>query len=531
MPHGTDSHLVKTAHKRTKYTKKQVETLEKCLDPDSGPLHFMSNFIYIQHPVRGRIEFHPYDFQLDLIENYHDYRFSINMCGRQMGKTTVAAGYLLWFAMFKPDSTILIAAHKYQGAAEIMQRVRYAYESVPDFIRSGVVNYNRNSIDFDNGSRIMAATTTETTGRGMSLSLIYMDEFAFVQPRVAKEFWTSLSPTLATGGKCIITSTPNSDDDQFATIWREANNRIDELGEEQKLGRNGFSGVKVVWNQHPDRNDEWAREERSRVGEETFRREHLCEFIIYDETLIDPLKLVVLKGEDPLLRTGEVRWYRRPKKGRIYLAGLDPSLGTGGDYAAIEVYDGTTMQQVAEWQHNKSPVKRQLKILQDILKYIEQETEYVEGPHSITEIYWSVENNTLGEAALSVIEYTGEENFPGQMISQPKAMSSSRRFRKGFTTTAKTKLSVCSMLKNMVESDKIDIKSKRLIRELKNFVANGLKFEAKLGETDDLISATLLVLRLSDHLAKYDERIHERMAQGAEDDDGGFAEPLPLGII
>ena len=110
-------------------------------------------------------------------------------------------------------------------------------------------------------------------------------------------------------------------------------------------------------------------------------------------------------------------------------------------------------------------------------------------------------------------------------------MSSSRRFRKGFTTTAKTKLSVCSMLKNMVESDKIDIKSKRLIRELKNFVANGLKFEAKLGETDDLISATLLVLRLSDHLAKYDERIHERMAQGAEDDDGGFAEPLPLGII
>jgi len=532
MPHGTDSHLVKTAHKKTKYTRNQAEHLEKCLDPDSGPLHFMSNFVYIQHPVQGRLLFEPYDFQHDLIDNYHNYRFSINMCARQMGKTTVAAGYLLWYAMFKPDSTILIAAHKYQGAAEIMQRVRYAYESVPDFVRAGVVNYNRNSIDFDNGSRIMAATTTETTGRGMSLSLIYMDEFAFVQPRVAKEFWTALSPTLATGGKCIITSTPNSDDDQFATIWREANARHDEYGEEQSLGKNGFSAVKVVWDQHPERNEKWAKEERSRVGEERFRREHLCEFIIYDETLIDALKLVGLRGREPLMRTGEVRWFHKPKKGRLYLIGLDPSLGTGGDFAAIEVYDGISMEQVAEWQHNKSPVKRQIKIMQDILLYIAKETDYTETAHTETEIFWSVENNTLGEACLTVIEHTGEENFPGMMVNQPKTGSGQRRYRKGFTTTAKTKLSVCATLKNLVEANKMEVNSRRLVRELKNYVANGLKFEAKVGETDDLISATLLVLRISNHLAKYDDRIHDRMAQNAGDDDEfGFEEPLPMGII
>ena len=283
MPQGTDNKLIKSAHKSIKYTKEEIKHLKECINSVTGPLCFMSRFMYLQHPVRGRLLFDPYDYEIDLVEYYHENRFSINMCGRQMGKTTVAAGYLLWYAMFIPDSAILIAAHKYQGAAEIMQRVRYAYESVPDFIRPGVINYNRNSMDFDNGSRIQSATTTDNTGRGMSLSLIYCDEFAFVQPRVAQEFWTSLSPTLATGGKCIITSTPNNDDDQFASIWREANNTIDENGEHQKLGRNGFSAYKVTWQAHPDRDDEWAKGERSRVGEERFRREHLC---LYSNNLL-----------------------------------------------------------------------------------------------------------------------------------------------------------------------------------------------------------------------------------------------------
>ena len=144
------------------------------------------------------------------------------MLGRQMGKTTVAAGYLLWYAMFKPDSTILVAAHKQAGASEIMQRIRYAYESCPNHIRAGVTEYNKGSLTMDNGSRIISATTTENTGRGMSLSLLYLDEFAFVPPRIAKEFW--ITPTLATGGKCIITSTINSDDDTFAMIYNKQQN-------------------------------------------------------------------------------------------------------------------------------------------------------------------------------------------------------------------------------------------------------------------------------------------------------------------
>ena len=154
----------------------------------------------------------------------------------------------------------------------------------PDHIRAGVTNYNKGSIEFDNGSRIIAQATTENTGRGLSISLLYADEFAFVRPNIAKEFWTSISPTLATGGKAIITSTPNLDDDQFAMIWSSANKRLDDYGNETEVGTNGFRPYLATWNQHPDRDDKWQGEERARVGEERFLREHECQFIAFDET-------------------------------------------------------------------------------------------------------------------------------------------------------------------------------------------------------------------------------------------------------
>ena len=165
------NNFIKTLATSVKYDEVQEDELMKCADPVDGPVFFMRNFVYIQHPVKGSIIFEPFHYQLDLVHNYHNYRFSINMLGRQMGKTTCAAAYILWYAMFIPDSTILIAAHKYTGAQEIMQRVRYAYEHCPDHIRDAVVDYNKGSMTFANGSRIVSATTTETTGRGLSISL------------------------------------------------------------------------------------------------------------------------------------------------------------------------------------------------------------------------------------------------------------------------------------------------------------------------------------------------------------------------
>lgn len=168
-----DDNLVKRAYAKTRYTKQQVEELTACMDPVNGPYYFISNFMYVQHPTLGKEQLKLYDYQIELLQNYHNYRKSVNLLGRQLGKTTVAAGYLLWYAMFVEDSTILIASNKYDSAQEIMHRIRYAYESMPDHIRAGVKEYNKRSMSFDNGSRIVASTTTENTGRGMSLSLVY----------------------------------------------------------------------------------------------------------------------------------------------------------------------------------------------------------------------------------------------------------------------------------------------------------------------------------------------------------------------
>lgn len=270
---AVNTDLTKKPYTTETMTQAELRELALC---SVNPLYFIRNHCYIQHPTKGRMAFTLFDFQEDLVNSYNDYRFSVSLLSRQTGKSTCAAAYLLWYAMFKPDSTILVAAHKREGAQEIMTRLRYMYESCPDSIRAGVTAYNKGSIEFDNGSKIMAQATTENTGRGLSLSLVYLDEFAFVPPRVATEFWTSISPTLSTGGKCIITSTPNQDDDQFARIWKQANKRLDSYGNETEVGVNGFRPYLATWERHPDRDQAWADEETQKIGDERFRREHMC---------------------------------------------------------------------------------------------------------------------------------------------------------------------------------------------------------------------------------------------------------------
>ena len=170
---GLPNAIVKKAYTEQTFSEKQIQEIAKCMDPDDGHMHFAKNFAYIQHPKHGKVLFKPYEYQINLLRSYHENRFSINLLARQSGKTTTAAIYLTWYAMFNPDQTILIAAHKFTGAQEIMQRVRYVYEMCPNYIRAGVTSYNKGSIEFENGSRIVSQTTTATTGRGMSVSLLY----------------------------------------------------------------------------------------------------------------------------------------------------------------------------------------------------------------------------------------------------------------------------------------------------------------------------------------------------------------------
>jgi hypothetical protein len=507
----SDIVLVKPAHTTTVYSDQQIREFAACADPTSGPMYFMDNFFYIQHPTRGRMLYHPFDYQKRLIETYHNYRFSISMMPRQTGKSTSAAGYLLWYAMFVPDSTILVAAHKYTGSQEIMQRIRYAYESVPDHIRAGAVDYNKGSLTFDNGSRIVSATTTENTGRGMSISLLYADEFAFVRPTIATEFWTSISPTLATGGKAIITSTPNSDEDQFALLWKGANRCEDEYGNPTVVGQNGFKAYRSFWHEHPDRDETWAQQQRAALGTDRFRREMDCEFIINDETLIAPAKLIDLVACEPEFKTGEVRWYRKPEAGRIYCVGLDPSLGTGGDPAAIQVWEANSTEQVAEWRHNRTDIPTQIRIMTNIIQHIYDIT------RDDKSIYYTVENNSIGEAALLSISEFGEENIKGYFLSE------AGRARKGFNTTNKPKLAACAKLKHMIESGRMQIHSRSLISELKTFVAHGTSYAAKPGETDDLVMATVLVVRMLQTLQDYHPELDRHMR-----DHTTMIEPLPF---
>ena len=504
--------LVKTPYTKTVFkTDKELQDFIKCCDPNTGYLYFMDNFFHIQHPTKGSMVYHPWPFQKRLIETYHTYRYSISLMPRQSGKSTSAAGYLLWYAMFNPDSTILVAAHKYTGAQEIMQRIRYAYENCPDHIKAGVTTYNKGSLDFENGSRIVSATTTENTGRGMSITLLYLDEFAFVRPSIAKEFWTAITPTLSTGGKAIITSTPNSDEDQFAFIWKGANKTEDEFGNRTEIGVNGFRAYRAHWSEQPGRDQKWADGMKAQLGEDRFNREIGCEFIIADETLINPNTLIMMEGTEPTTRMGQIRWYEKPKKGSIYVVALDPSLGTGGDPAAIQIFEANTTKQIGEWKHNKTDIPSQIKLLAQINKYI---AECTSEPNNI---YYSIECNGIGEAAIVSLNEYGESNLPGIFLSEPG------KSRRGFNTTNKSKIAACAKFKTLVESKKMTINSHSLISELKAFVAHGGSFAAKIGDTDDLVMASLLVVRILTVVSDY----HFKLEAHIRDHDERIA-PLPF---
>lgn len=250
-----------------------------------------------------------------------------------------------------------------------------------------------------------------------------------------------------------------------------------------------------------------------------------CEFVIADETLIDSMKLGQLSGVEPIMKMGECRWFEKPTRDSIYVVSLDPSLGTGGDNAAIQVVELPSMVQIAEWQHNTTPIDGQIKMLKDICRYLSDIT----STSRATNVYWSVENNTIGEAALIAIKNIGEENIPGLFLAEPIKKGHMRKFRKGFSTTHRTKISACSRLKYMIENDKLKINSRPLISELKTYVASGASFRAKRGSRDDLVAAMLLVMRMCAVLADWDPRIFDLMTGrgGLEEE---YEPPMPIFI-
>jgi hypothetical protein len=239
-----------------------------------------------------------------------------------------------------------------------------------------------------------------------------------------------------------------------------------------------------------------------------------CEFIIADETLINPGTLIDLDGVEPIDKMGQVRWYQKPKSGELYLVGLDPSLGTGGDPAGIQIFSAKSSVQVGEWKHNRTSIPEQIKLLSQICKYI---ADITKEPNSI---YYSVENNSVGEAALVSLSEYGESNIPGVFMSEPG------KKRKGFNTTHKSKLAACAKFKTMLESKKLKIYSKSLISELKTFVAREGSYAAKIGETDDLVMSSLLIVRMMQQLGNYDVEVEVNIRDHTEQ-----IAPLPFFAI
>ncbi|AUS02583.1 terminase-like family protein [Vibrio phage 2.275.O._10N.286.54.E11] len=515
------------------YNKKMMQELIQC---QQDPIYFFKNFCYIQSEG-GKMLFTPYPYQEEMVDAFTDHKNTVLLTARQMGKTQCSACYLLWYAMFVPNQTILVMANNQAGASEIMQRVRFSYEECPDHIRDAVVEYNKLTLKFENGSRIISRATTGTAARGLSINLLYLDEFAFVAENIQDEFWSAVSPTLAaTGGKCVITSTPNTEYDKYATIWFDSQKTLDENGftRSDGCGINGFKGIKVSWEKHPNRDEAWATEERYKVGDSMFMREHECQFVTYQETLIDPVKLRLIKDKDVrkhISETGKVRWFKQPVAGMTYLIGMDPSGGTGGsdptrsNYAGIQVYEVPSLDQVAEWYANDVDIGGQVRTLNKILRIIDVEL-YEQGDTD-PEIYWTVENNAIGEAAIIDIMHMGLENFPGTMMNEPKRTRTGK-VRRGYTTQKASKKTACFALKKLVEQDKIEIASEALFQELNGFIAKDEKstmFAAKDGSTDDLIAALLLVIRMISVVAAYEDDLAHNIRESLDED---LVVPLPF---
>jgi len=524
-----DSLPVKKVGTKINWTNEMLSELEKCMD---DPIYFMENFFYIQ-TEGGASLFKPFDYQKEMVKSFKEHKNTIVLTARQLGKTTITAAYILWYAMFHDNQTILLLGNIQSAAYEIMDRIKYAYEECPDHIRDAVLDYNKGRIKFENKSRIIARATTRNASRGLSVNLLYLDEFAFVQENMQTEFWSAVSPTLAaTGGSCIISSTPNTEYDKFASLWFDAIKTVNDAGETYPngVGANGFHSIKVTWDRHPKRDIEWATNERNRVGESMFRREHCCEFVTYQETLIDGLKLTDIKQKfvrPPIKVVNGVRWFKEIEPHRRYIVALDPAGGTGGNNSAIQIYELPTLLQVAEWCDNKTIIPDQVKLLNKLLKEVASKMVSLGCKDLETNLYWTIENNSIGEAAIIVIQNFGVENFPGTIVNEPKR-SRTGKIRKGMTTSKNSKKTACFSLQKLAESMRFEVASERLHMELTNFIKSGEVdgvYKAKSGQKDDLVSAVLLIIRVTEIVSKYDNLTHDYVKDYIDE---SLRKPLPM---
>lgn len=502
--------FLKKANAQHDYTGDQIAELMKCMD---DPVYFVRTYCYIQHPVKGAIPFQLYPYQERMLRAFHENRLCIVLSARQIGKSWVSGAFLLWYAMFNDEKLALIASNKNSNAMEMIHRVRFIYERLPHWLKPGLTDdgWNKHEVGFDNGSRIMSQATTADTGRGLAISLMFLDEFAFVRDSIQEEFWASTSPTLATGGGCIICSTPNGDTNRYAQLWRGAT-----------LNINDFAAVEVKWDEPPGRDEKFRQAEIAKIGETKWLQEYQCQFISSDPLLIDTVVLAnltaIVQDCKPVGSLGEVKFFKHPRANTTYLVGIDPATGTGSDFSTFVVLEFPSLEQVAEWRSNTSSSVYTYQQLKKLLKVFEK---------AQANVFFSIENNGVGEAMIALFEADESPPETAEFISE------TGQKRKGMTTTGKSKIKACLALKEMIERNTLHIKSDDIVKELKYFVRKAGSYAAKPGATDDLVSSLLIALRLLEEISTFDQDAYDKLYSHAyfettEDEYSEHDIPLPF---
>jgi hypothetical protein len=442
------------------YTPEEVSEYKKCME---SPAYFARNYIKVINLDRGLVPFDLYPYQEKMFEHFHENRFSIVLACRQSGKSISSVIFLLHYAIFNPEMTIVVLANKGSTAREMLSRITCALENLPFFLQPGCRVLNKGSIEFSNRSKIIAAATSSSSVRGISANVIFLDEFSFVNR--ATEFYTSTYPVISSGKstKVIITSTANGVGNQFYRIWSGA-----------VQGVNEFKPFRVDWWDVPGRDEEWKKKTISNTSELQFEQEFGNSFTGTSNSLLSSTKLLELKSSVPTLIKGSLRLYTPPVQGHKYVMTVDVSKGRGQDYSTFNIIDCTVrpFEQVATFRDNRiSPL-----LFPEVI---------VSAAKHYNQALVIIENNDAGVVVCNAVyyEYEYENTFVESAIKSGGV---------GVTMTKRVKRIGCSNLKDLVEMDKLIIRDAETISEISTFESNGSSYQASDNNHDDLVMNLVL---------------------------------------
>ena len=457
------------------FTKKQVAEFIKCKD---DPVYFTRNYIKIVSLDEGLVPFKMWDFQEQLIENFHKERFNIAKLPRQTGKSTTVVSYLLHYALFNDNVKIAILANKAETARELLSRLQLAYENIPKWMQMGIIAWNRGSMELENGSKIIAASTSSASVRGNSFNIIFLDEFAFIPNHISEQFFSSVYPTISSGKttKVIIISTPNGMN-MFYKLWHDA-----------ERGKNSYKPLEVHWSQVPGRDAAWKEQTIANTSARQFTQEFECEFLGSVDTLIAASKLRTMVYEDPIADNSKgLMVYENADPEKDYIMTVDVSRGTDNDYSAFIVFDITTLP----WRIVAKYRNRSIKpiIFPSIVDQVGK---------NYNDAYILIEVNDIGEQVGNILHYDLEypnilmcamRGRAGQVVGQGFSGAKSQL---GLKMSKVTKKVGCSNLKTLIEDDKLLINDYEIIAELTTFIQKNQSFEADEGHHDDLVMCLVL---------------------------------------